>query len=109
MRYEQAISLFHRLAESGPVIRRERAEIEDFERDARVAALDLRGSQQRLLHQRAIRDHGEAGTRLDDFCAPERNRVVLARVLRAIVWLPVEPFVLEKHNRIVGTQSGSQE
>ncbi len=44
-----------------------------------IAPFDLRGRQQRLLHQRAVGDHGQILPRLHHLRAAERNRVVRRR------------------------------
>ena len=75
----------------------------------RAASLHLRCRQQRFLHQGAIRDHGEALARLDDFGAAQRNGEIGAGIGRAVVGLAVQPLVFQEQDRVVRAQRRAQQ
>ena len=92
-----------------PIVRGERAQVDDLDGGRRIAALDLGGGEQGFLHQRAVGDDGEAAAGLDDAGAAEGDGEIVAGMRGAVVGLAVELLVLEKHHRVVGAQGGAEQ
>ena len=71
VRQQHAIGLLHRCADSVPVERRERPQVDHFDADVRVLTLDQQRGLLRFLHQGAVGDYGKDDARLDDPRAAE--------------------------------------
>ena len=76
---------------------------------AGCAASDLRGGEQRLLHQRAISHHREAAPRLHHARLAERDGEIRTGVRRAVVRLAVQLLVFQKQHRIVRAERRAQQ
>src|ERR1700722_6266242 len=89
-----------------PVVGRERAEIDDFDRDA--FALELRGGDLGAVDNGAVGDDADVSAFFDESRFAERNGVVGSGIFGAVVGLAIKMFVLEEHHRIVAANRGAQ-
>ena len=79
-----------------PVVGRQRAQIDDFERDA--FALERRRGHFGAMHQRAVGDDADVAAFAHHARLAERNGELRSRIFRAVVGLAVEVLVFEEHH-----------
>src|SRR6266478_2381578 len=104
--HEDTMIFAHGGGDGVPVIRRERAEIDDFDGDA--FALELRGGDFGAMHDGAESDDAHFGAFFHDARFAEGDGVVGTGILGAIVRLAIEMLVLEEHHGIVAAEGGTQ-
>jgi len=88
-----------------PVIGRERAEVDDFYRNA--IAFESGGGDFGTVDDGAVGDDADLGALFDQASFAERNGVIGAGILGAVVGLAIEMLVLEEHDRVVAADGGA--
>src|SRR6266436_219579 len=97
--HEDTMIFAHGGGDGVPVIRRERAEIDDLDGDA--FAFELRGGDFGAMHDGAESDDADVAAFFDYAGFAERNGIVGPGIFGTIVGLAVKMLVLEKHYGIV--------
>ena len=90
-----------------PVVRRDRAQVEDG--DADMVLFGLLRRQDRSLNQRAPRDDEDVIALATQARAAERDHEIFARILAFVVRLAVQVLMLEEQHRVLAANRRTQQ
>ena len=103
---DYAVRLSNGCGNGLPVVRRKRAQVDDFDVDA--LTLQLCCGHFGAMNEGAVGDDAEVRALFHHSSLAERNHKVRPRILRAVVGLAVKMLMLEEHDRVVAADRRAQ-